>query len=401
MDSTMHSDDQHWMRVALGLAAKGQGHVEPNPMVGCVLVKDGVCIAQGYHQRWGEAHAEIEALRSLSSKGVAAGATAYVTLEPCCHHGKTPPCATALIDAKVRRVVVAMRDPFPQVDGGGIAQLREAGIDVSLDVMRDQAEALNAPYSKRIRSGIPWVIAKWAMTLDGRIATVDRESQWITGAESRNQVHRLRGRVDAIVVGTGTVIADDPMLNARLTHVEHDVAPAQRIAKRIVMCRQTVPPAGSKLIQTAAEIPTWLFVSPRVAPAELRSLEDAGAKGFRLDTDDGYQMMLQMLRHLGENQMTNVMIEGGAAILGSCLEAKTGRCLVDEYHLYIGARVFGGRLAPGPIAGQGVGSIGLTPKVSLQQVDRFEDDVRLIYRRAPDSAAAARQALGEPLFESQ
>ena len=366
------------MRLALQLAAKGQGRVEPNPMVGCVLVQDGICIGQGYHHAFGGPHAEVDALKSCAD---AADATAYVTLEPCCHQGKTPPCSLALIDAHVRRVVVAMRDPHAKVNGDGIGQLRDAGIDVTLGVLKHDAEELNAPYLKRLRTGLPWVIAKWAMTADGRTATVTGQSQWISGAESRKHVHRLRSRVDAIVVAMGTVISDDPMLNARLPAGGPGSDHPARLAKRIVLCRKRIPPIDSKLIRTADAIPTWIFASPLVETSELRSLEEAGAIIFRLDTDDAQQMVLQTLQQLGGIEMTNVMIEGGPKLLGSFLDSSSGRCLIDECHVYVGAKVFGGQSASGPIAGDGVGPIELAPTLSLHRVDRFDDDVRLIYRR--------------------
>jgi diaminohydroxyphosphoribosylaminopyrimidine deaminase/5-amino-6-(5-phosphoribosylamino)uracil reductase len=390
-------DDEHWMRLALRLAAKGQGRVEPNPMVGCVLVKQGACIAQGYHHFFGGPHAEADALQTLSSASDAAGATVYVTLEPCCHQGKTPPCSLALIKAKVSRVVIAMRDPFPQVDGGGIGQLREAGIEVTVDVLKEDAEALNAPYLKRLETGMPWVIAKWAMTIDGRIATTSGESQWISGARSRHQVHLLRSRVDAIVVGTGTVIADDPLLNARLLNArllnarllnarlpggDLKSSGVARVAKRVVLCRNRLPPRGSKLIQTAAELETWLMTSPRVDPAELKDLEDAGVRVFRLRTDQPHPMIRDSLVHLGDRGMTNVMIEGGPGVLGSFVNPSTGACLVDECHVYVGSKLFGGESAPGPVGGEGIARIDLAPAFTLRQVDRFDDDVRMIYRRA-------------------
>ncbi|WP_182870279.1 bifunctional diaminohydroxyphosphoribosylaminopyrimidine deaminase/5-amino-6-(5-phosphoribosylamino)uracil reductase RibD [Stieleria mannarensis] len=374
-------DDERWMRLALELAAQGQGRVEPNPMVGCVLVKDDTCIGRGYHQSFGGPHAEVNALRSLDGSSDAAGATAYVTLEPCCHHGKTPPCSEALIQSGVARVVVAMRDPFPKVDGGGIRQLRAAGIDVTLDVLKEDAETLLAPYLKRVQTGIPWVIAKWAMTADGRIATVSRQSQWISGPESRRRVHRLRGRVDAIVAGMGTVQADDPMLNARPTADDGTDVTPPRIAKRVVLCRRRLPSRQSKLIQTGTVIPTWLIASPRVDRAELAALRQLGAVVFELDCDESQAMVRQMLALLGDQGMTNVMIEGGAELLGGFWDPPSGDCLVDEFHVYIGAKLFGGVSAPGPIAGEGLGPIELATKLTLHRVDRFANDVRLVYRR--------------------
>ncbi|EMB16219.1 Riboflavin biosynthesis protein RibD [Rhodopirellula europaea 6C] len=210
------AEDIRWMTEAIELASQGRGKVEPNPPVGCVLVRDSVCIGRGYHQRFGGPHAEVEALADCDD---ATGATAYVSLEPCCHHGKTPPCADALIRAKVARVVVSVVDPFDQVDGGGIDRLRSAGIEVVTGIAKEAGEELLAAYLKRIRTGMPWVIAKWAMSLDGRIATQTGESKWITGPASRGAVHELRASVDAIAVGLGTVIADNPLLTVRLSEL--------------------------------------------------------------------------------------------------------------------------------------------------------------------------------------
>ena len=240
MENATHAEspnDQYFMREAIRLAALGRGYAEPNPMVGCVLVRDGTVIGKGYHRKFGGPHAEIDALRSLGTES-AVGATAYVSLEPCCHHGKTPPCTESLIESGVKRVVFAMEDPFPKVSGGGAVALRDAGIEVTGDVMRDEASRLNAPYIKRTTTGKPWVIAKWAMTGDGKIATRTGDSQWITNPESRLDVHRTRSKVDGILTGMGTVRADNPMLDARLADPDAEVP---RVARRIVFCRTSIP----------------------------------------------------------------------------------------------------------------------------------------------------------------
>ena len=208
-----HDLDCWHMRRALDLAARGQGAVEPNPMVGCVIAQGAEIIGEGWHRQFGADHAEVEALRMAGDR--AAGATLYVTLEPCCHHGKTPPCTRAVLAAGVRRVVVAAGDPFPQVQGGGIAELRAAGLDVELGLLETDSRRLNAPYLKLVESGRPWIIAKWAMTLDGKIAARGGQSRWISNPQSREVVHKLRGRVDAVLVGRGTAVRDDPLLTAR------------------------------------------------------------------------------------------------------------------------------------------------------------------------------------------
>ena len=230
------------MRRALELAAQGQGAVEPNPMVGCVIARGAEILGEGWHRRFGGAHAEVEALKLAGER--ARGATVYVTLEPCCHHGKTPPCTRAILDAGVARVVAAMPDPFPQVAGGGLAELRAAGIEVQSGVLEEEARKLNAPYLKLLSTGRPWIIAKWAMTLDGKIATAAGDSRWISCLDSRSIVHQLRGRVDAIVVGRGTAAADDPLLTAR--------PPGPRTAMRIVVDTRASLSPQSQLVRTAA-----------------------------------------------------------------------------------------------------------------------------------------------------
>src|SRR5262245_18558580 len=237
--------DERWMRLALNLARRGQGFVEPNPMVGAVVVRDGEKIAEGWHQRFGEAHAEVNAL--VQAGDATRGATLYVTLEPCCHRGKTPPCTDAVIQAGISRVFAAMADPFPQVAGGGIAKLRAAGIAVDVGVLEAEARALNAPYLTLLLKQRPYVHAKWGVPLDGKLATRTGQSKWISGEESRRRVHELRGRMDAIIVGAGTVRADDPLLTAR--------PPGPRTAVRVVLTRRGEVPPGCQLLRTAREIP--------------------------------------------------------------------------------------------------------------------------------------------------
>ena len=365
--------DEHFMRRAIELARQGQGAVEPNPMVGCVLVRDGAVIGQGYHRAFGGPHAEVEAIRSLAA-GDAAGATAYVSLEPCCHHGKTPPCTDALITAGVARVVVAMGDPYPRVSGRGLNQLRDAGIEVTAGVLEEEATALCAPYLKRLRTGKPWVIAKWAMTIDGRIATVAGESQWITGEAARLDVHRLRSRVDAIAVGMGTVVADNPMLNSRLDQSEGS---AQRIASRVVFCRNRLPSADCQLVATAREIPLLLIVGPAVDARQLEQLQSLGAEVIPIDTEDPSAMVNLALDELGNRALTNLIVEGGGELLASFFSAGQ----IDECHVYLGPRIFGGNTAPGPIGGPGITNLAESPRFRLMSIEQIDGDVKVIYRR--------------------
>ncbi len=249
---TLTEKDQLFMLRALELAAGGEGLVEPNPMVGCVIVQEDRVVAEGYHAQFGGPHAEVEALQRVA--GQAAGATMYVTLEPCCHQGKTPPCSKAIIDAGIQRVVVASVDPYAEVNGSGIEALEAAGIVVSAGVLEDEARDLNAAYFKRIETGRPWVIAKWAMTLDGMIATAKGNSQWISSEASRKIVHELRGRMDAIVVGRRTAEEDDPLLTAR---------PAgPRTAARVILDSNAKLASSSQLVKTARETPVLVVTQP-------------------------------------------------------------------------------------------------------------------------------------------
>ncbi len=368
MNSSRLETDDDFIRLALGLAEQGRGSVEPNPMVGCVIVRDNQVIGEGYHQRFGGPHAEVHALRSV---GDARGATAYVTLEPCCHHGKTPPCSDALISAGVKRVVVAMADPFEQVDGGGLTQLQNAGIETRVGVLEQDARELNAAYLKRLQTGRPFTIAKWAMTVDGRIATSTGQSKWISNEASRADVHQLRGRVDAIAVGMGTVIADDPMLTARPSGV--------RTATRVVFCAKRLPSPRSRLIQSAKDVPVLLIVSPSIEQTDVAELVQLGVSVYRCASDNSVEMIHQALDFMGSQSMTNIMIEGGGALMASFLEADA----IDQYDVYVGAKVFGGRNALGPVAGDGFSSVAEAANLQLVSLQRLgENDVKLVYRKA-------------------
>jgi diaminohydroxyphosphoribosylaminopyrimidine deaminase/5-amino-6-(5-phosphoribosylamino)uracil reductase len=381
------SEDHSWMRRALSLAKRGEGWVEPNPMVGCVLVREGRVVGEGFHHRFGDHHAEVEAIHSLADPSHSLGATAYVTLEPCCHFGKTPPCCNALIAAGVRRVVIAMTDPFPKVAGGGVTQLQAAGIEVSTGTDAKLAQELNAPYLKRLSKARPWVIGKWAMTMDGKIATASGDSQWISGELSRGEVHRLRGRMDAVIVGGGTVAADDPTLTSR--------PPGPRTPLRIAFVRNRLPNVDSKLLRSLPEGPVCLVVGPTAArsglavesglarqsalarQSELADLERRGVELFRCDTDEPSAMVIQLLEELGRRSMTNVLVEGGASLLSSFVMADE----LDEIHAYIAPKVVGGQGSPGPVGGVGFVKIADSRQFRRVETTILDDDVRLVSRR--------------------
>jgi diaminohydroxyphosphoribosylaminopyrimidine deaminase/5-amino-6-(5-phosphoribosylamino)uracil reductase len=339
--------DRAHMQRALALARRGQGRVEPNPMVGCVLTRAGRVLGEGYHQFFGGPHAEVNALRRAS--GSARGATVYVTLEPCCHFGKTPPCTDALIRAGVSRVVAAMVDPSEPVCGRGIRRLRAAGIRVDVGLLEPEARALNHPFVKLTLQGRPHVILKWAQSLDGRIATRTGHSRWISGEVSREQVHRLRARVDAILVGVGTVIADDPRLDARRV-------PVKRIATRVVLDTQLRIPERCHLVDTAKRIPTLILTSPqslRGRSAKVRRLTRRGVVVEACRTRRGKIDLSSALMRLGDVQFSNVLVEGGSRVLTSFLDAG----LADEAYVFVAPRLIGGASAPSPWGGIGVSDI--------------------------------------------
>jgi diaminohydroxyphosphoribosylaminopyrimidine deaminase/5-amino-6-(5-phosphoribosylamino)uracil reductase len=350
------------MRRALELARRGEGAVEPNPLVGAVIVDDQLrCLGEGFHCEFGGPHAEVNALREAGEK--ARGATLYVTLEPCSHHGKTPPCVDAIRKAGLRRVVVGMQDPFAEVNGAGIAQLGERGIAVEVGLLESDVRRLNAPFRKLVETGIPWVHAKWAMTLDGRIATRTGHSQWISGAASRNLVHRLRGRMDAIVIGIGTALADDPQLTAR---------PAgPRIATRVVLDSLARLPLTSKLVTTAREIPL-IVVGSAAAPAErVAALRAAGVEFLTCAAAEpgrAEPSLAAFLRELGRRRFTNVLIEGGSRLLGELFD----RQLIDEAHVFIAPKLLGGTGAKSPIGGAGraeIPAVSSLEDIAIEIVD--------------------------------
>jgi diaminohydroxyphosphoribosylaminopyrimidine deaminase/5-amino-6-(5-phosphoribosylamino)uracil reductase len=352
------NSDTIWMQRALELAERGRGAVEPNPLVGAVVVREGVVLGEGWHQRYGGPHAEIHALAAAGE--AARGATLYVTLEPCCHHGKTPPCTDAILKADIVRVVAGMQDPFPPVSGRGADILRTAGVQVVIGVGEEQARRLNAPYLTLLGKLRPHVHCKWAMTLDGKMATRTGDSKWISGEGSRRRVHELRARMDAILVGIGTVLADDPLLTAR--------PPGPRVATRIVLDSQSRLPASSQLVQTAAQIPTLVATCRSGTESSLSGLCEV----LHLEAVDNRVSLPALLAELGRRRMSNLLVEGGAAVLGSFLDAR----LVDEVHVFIAPRLAGGAGALTP-AGLGVERIADALQVVDWEVEMIERDVYL------------------------
>jgi diaminohydroxyphosphoribosylaminopyrimidine deaminase/5-amino-6-(5-phosphoribosylamino)uracil reductase len=334
------NDLEPWMREALALAVRGRGFVEPNPMVGVVVLDPvGKLVGKGWHQKYGGPHAEIHALVEAGEQ--ARGGTLIVTLEPCCHLGKTPPCTDAVLRSGIRRVVAAMADPFPKVAGGGLKLLREAGLEVHVGLCETEAKRLNAAYLKLLKTGKPWVHLKWVMTLDGKIATHTGDSKWISCEESRRQVHELRCWVDAIVVGRGTVFADDPLLTAR--------PPGPRIPARVVITASGNLPERCQLRTTAREVPVILFTAHQ-NEAMLTGWKADGAEIVGLPTTDKGLSLDMILADLGRRRFTNILVEGGAGLLGSFVDAGTA----DEFHVFIAPKILGGNEAPSAIVGTGV-----------------------------------------------
>jgi diaminohydroxyphosphoribosylaminopyrimidine deaminase/5-amino-6-(5-phosphoribosylamino)uracil reductase len=351
------------MERALELARRGEGGVEPNPMVGCVLVQNGRLIGEGWHRKFGGPHAEIHALQSCPHD--IDGATAFVTLEPCSHHGKTPPCADALINSGISRVVVAHSDPNPDVSGQGIRRMRDAGIHVEVGLLQEDAAQVLAPYLKRTRTGIPWIIAKWAMTLDGKIATARGDSQWISNEHSRKIVHQLRGRVDAVMVGSRTAAQDDPLLTAR---------PAgRRVATRIVMDSKASLSLDSQLCRTTSQFPTLIACGPMADRDALELLREAGCEIWQTENADPNQRLLELLRELGRRGMTNVMVEGGGGLLGALHDLGQ----IDEVQAFIGPSLLGGVEAITPIGGHGASVMAAATGIQVVSVQTLGQDIHV------------------------
>lgn len=347
---------------AIQLAKKGQGYVEPNPMVGAVVVKDEQLLSEGYHQRFGEPHAEVNALSHLSPEQIR-GSTLYVTLEPCSHFGKTPPCVDLVIQMNPQRVVIGLEDPFHEVQGKGIQKLRESGIEVTLGVAQDECEVLLAPYLKRIRTGLPWVIGKWAMTLDGRMSTYTGNSQWITAETTRRHAHLTRGRVDAILIGIGTAIADDPLLTARPSAI--------RIATRIVVDSHARLPISSRLVQSAAEIPLIVACGPEASQAAIDALEDHQCEVIQSFESSPADRLQLLMAELGDRNFTNLVIDGGPRILGSFFDIQA----IDEIHAYIGTKIVGGAPKSVPNQGQGISWMNKATTLINREVQTLDTDL--------------------------
>ncbi|AEG14827.1 riboflavin biosynthesis protein RibD [Desulfofundulus kuznetsovii DSM 6115] len=354
--------DEYYMQMALDLARRALGRTSPNPMVGAVLVKDGQVIGRGYHARAGTPHAEIHALNEAGEQ--AAGATLYVTLEPCCHRGRTGPCTEAILDAGVKRVVAAMTDPNPLVAGRGLERLRQAGVEVTVGVMEEEARKLNEVFVKYITTRRPFVVLKAAMSLDGKIATRTGESRWITGPRARLAVHRLRDRYDAILVGVNTVLKDNPSLTTRISG-ENGKDPV-----RIIVDSLARTPPDARVITQQSPAPTIVAVTERAPVQNLRRLEEAGAQvlvvpgpGLRVDLE-------VLMKELARREITSVLVEGGGEIHASFLKSR----LVDKVVWFISPLIIGGRQAPGPVGGEGPARLAEAVRLKDVSLTRYGGD---------------------------
>ena len=365
----MSAADIRYMRLALSLGARGLGRVWPNPAVGCVIVAAGRVVGRGWTQPGGRPHGETVALAQAGHR--ARGATAYVTLEPCAHHGKTPPCANALIAAGIARVVVALRDPNPQVNGQGIARLRAAGIEVSEGVLEDAARAAHAGFFSRIQQGRPMVTLKLAASLDGRIATATGESKWITGAPARREVHAMRARHDAVMVGGGTARADDPSLTVRDLGVEHQPV-------RVVWSRRLDLPLTGKLAQSARDVPLWLLHAEDADPNLVSAWHGIGARLIACATGRDRQIAPRSaLSALGEAGLTRIFCEGGGALAASLL----GAGLVDDMVSFSAGLAIGAEGQP-MLGALGLERLSAAPRFRLLETRQIGADVLSRWRRA-------------------
>jgi len=357
----MQDSDEKYMRLALELAEKGRGKVEPNPMVGAVLVKHDRIVGTGYHRDFGGPHAEIHAIKEGGN--ACEGSTLYVSLEPCAHYGKTAPCAEAIIEAGIKRVITTTLDPNPATYGKGIKRLIQAGIEVRMGVMETQAKKLNAPFFKLIQKGLPYVIIKWAMSLDGKIATATGESKWITNEESRQYVHKLRGQVDGILVGINTVLNDDPLLTCRLKD--------GRNPRRIIIDSNAAIPLKSRLLKTIHQSELIIAVSNSASQTNIERLQERGCVVIKTKNKDNQVDMKELFLKLGSMKLTNILVEGGSRIITTVLEER----LADKIMVFIAPIIIGGSGDKSPILGEGVVAIDDAIKIHDIAERRLLDDI--------------------------
>ena len=358
----MLESDEKFMKLALSLAEKGRGYVNPNPLVGAVIVKDGKVIGEGYHTAFGKSHAEIEAINSATED--IKGATMYVTLEPCCHQGKTPPCTDAIIKNQLARVVVATTDPNPLVSGSGIEKLKQSNIEITVGVLEEMAKIQNEVFSHYMTTNLPFTILKYAMSLDGKIACHTGDSKWITSEKSRTDVHRLRSSVSAVVTGIGTILSDDASLNVRL------IDSKGKEPHRIVVDSAARISLDAKILNLDSKSDTYIAVTEAASDEKLRKLEDYGAKIIMTKSKDGKVDLEELWKELGFLGMDSILIEAGEQLNAALLEAK----LVNKIRAYIAPKIIGGTNAKSPIGGYGASSMSEVINLKSMNVTHIEND---------------------------
>ena len=374
--------EEKYMRRAIELAKKGSGHVNPNPLVGAVIVRDGEIIGEGYHECYGQLHAERNAIANAKKRGNSLeGSTIYVTLEPCCHYGKTPPCTEAIIEEKIARVVVGSDDPNPLVSGKGFQMLREKGIEVIPHFLKEECDAMNHVFFHYIRTGTPYVAMKYAMTMDGKIACYTGDSKWVTGEESRAHVQTLRNHYKGIMAGIGTVLADDPMLNCRIEGGRDPI--------RIIADSHLRIPMDSQLVRTAGQQPLIVACLPDADEEKVAQLQEKGVEVLRIpgvttaDITEEQKEVISLpvlMKELGARKIDGILLEGGGHLNESALQAG----IVDRIYCYIAPKIFGGAQAKTPVEGQGLTRAADAWQFNRIGMQEFGQDILLEYEKAQE-----------------
>lgn len=363
----MYVTDQDYMMRAITLAKKGEGWTNPNPMVGAVIVKDNRIIGEGYHTRYGELHAERNAIASLNES--AEGATLYVTLEPCCHYGKTPPCTQAILEQKIKKVVIGSRDPNPKVAGKGAKILREAGVMVVEDFMREECDELNPVFFHYITTREPYVVMKYAMTLDGKIATKTGASKWITAETARTQVQHMRHRYMGIMAGIGTVLADDPMLNVRIEGLKSPV--------RIICDSKLRIPLDSKIVKSAKEYRTIVaYAETENIKTKTEALQAMGVETIFCPDMKKQVDLKQLMEYLGNENIDSILLEGGGTLNDSALRAG----IVQEVQVFIAPKIFGGQGSRTPVDGVGIEIPSQAVTLKCTDICQIGEDIKITCR---------------------
>ena len=371
--------EEKYMRRAIELAKKGSGHVNPNPLVGAVIVRDGKIIGEGYHECYGQLHAERNAIANAKKRGNSLeGSTIYVTLEPCCHYGKTPPCTEAIIEEKIAKVVVGSDDPNPLVSGKGFQMLREKGIEVIPHFLKEECDAINHVFFHYIRTGTPYVAMKYAMTMDGKIACYTGDSKWVTGEESRAHVQTLRNHYKGIMAGIGTVLADDPMFNCRIEGGRDPI--------RIIADSHLRIPMDSQLVRTAGQQPLIVACLPDADEEKAAQLQEKGVEVLRIpgvttaDITEEQKEVISLpvlMKELGARKIDGILLEGGGQLNESALQAG----IVDRIYCYIAPKIFGGAQAKTPVEGQGLTRAADAWQFNRIGMQEFGQDILLEYEK--------------------